>query len=72
MTETPSVPKLPVPVAHTIAPPDLADSTLLDVGQDPQMSLGTVELESHLDVAFSTVHPPNGEPRELKADVWRH
>ena len=71
MTETPSVPKLPVPVAHTIAPPDLADSTLLDVSQDPQMSLGTVELESHLDVVFGTVDLPSGESRELKADVLR-
>jgi acetyl esterase/lipase len=71
MTETPSVPKLPVPVAHTIAPPDLVDSTLLEVSPDPQMSLATVELESHLDVTFSTVDLPNGESRELKADVLR-
>jgi hypothetical protein len=33
--------------------------------------LATVELESHLDVTFSTVDLPNGESRELKADVLR-
>jgi len=71
MTHTPSVPRLPVPVAATIAPPDLADSTLLEVNPHPQMSLGTVELESHLDVTFSTVDLPNGASRELKADVLR-
>ncbi|MGW0829116.1 alpha/beta hydrolase fold domain-containing protein [Streptomyces prunicolor] len=71
MTETPSVPRLPVPVAAAIAPPDLADSTLLEVSPNPQLSLGTVELESHLDVTFSTVDLPNGESRELKADVLR-
>ncbi|WP_327406698.1 alpha/beta hydrolase [Streptomyces sp. NBC_01288] len=69
--EIPSAPKLPVPMAGTIAPPDLADSTLLHVSPDPQMTLGAVEIESHPDVAFSTVDLPNGESRELKADILR-
>ncbi|WOX16487.1 alpha/beta hydrolase [Streptomyces sp. N50] len=69
--EIPSVPKLPVPAASTIAPPDLADSTLLNVGASPQMTLGTVEIESHPDVTFSGVGLPNGESRDLKADVLR-
>lgn len=69
--EIPSVPKLPVPTASTIAPPDLADSTLLKVGPNPQMTLGTVEIESRPDVAFTTVKMPNGESRDLKADILR-
>ena len=69
--EIPSVPKLPVPAASTIAPPDLADSTLLNVGASPQMALGTVAIESHPDVTFSSVGLPNGESRDLKADILR-
>jgi acetyl esterase/lipase len=54
-----------------MAPPDLADSTLLKVGPNPQMPLGAVEIESRPDVAFSTVKSANGEPRDLKADILR-
>ncbi|MEV8540928.1 alpha/beta hydrolase [Streptomyces sp. NPDC051572] len=67
----PSVPKLPVPTARTIAPPDLADSTLLNVSANPQMPLGAVEIESRPDIAFSTVDLPNGQSRDLKADILR-
>ena len=71
MTDIRPVPKLPVPIAGSIAPPDLADSTLLNVSPNPQMTLGTVELESHTDVTFSTVDLPSRESRDLKTDILR-
>jgi len=69
--EIPSFPKLPVPVAGTIAPPDLADSTLLNVGPSPQMTLGAVDIDSRPDVVFGTVELPDGASRDLKADILR-
>jgi len=62
---------LPVPVATGIAPPDLADSTLLDVDPDAQMSLGAVAVDSRGDVVYATVELPGGARRELKLDVLR-
>ena len=62
---------LPVPVATAIAPPDLADSTLLDVDQDAQMSLAAVEVDSRSDVTYATVELPGGARRELKLDILR-
>jgi len=62
---------LPVPVATSIAPPDLADSTLLDVDPDAQMSLGAVAVDSRGDVTYATVELPGGARRELKVDVLR-
>ncbi len=73
MPATPATPSfaLPVPVATTVAPPDLTDSTLLDVDPDAQMSLGAVEVDSRSDVVYATVELPGGARRELKVDVLR-
>ncbi|WP_420309563.1 alpha/beta hydrolase fold domain-containing protein [Streptomyces sp. YS-B37] len=71
MTRPPSAPQLPVPTAKFIAPPDLTDSTLLDVSSSPQMSLGSVDIASHPDVVVGTVDLPDGTSRELKADILR-
>ncbi|MEV0737098.1 alpha/beta hydrolase [Streptomyces sp. NPDC050549] len=62
---------LPVPVATGIAPPDLADSTLLDVDPDAQMSLGAVAVDGRGDIMYATVELPGGARRELKVDVLR-
>ncbi|MBK3567790.1 alpha/beta hydrolase [Streptomyces sp. MBT62] len=73
MPATPAKPSfaLPVPVATSIAPPDLTDSTLLDVDPDAQMSLDTVAVDSRSDVVYATAELPGGARRELKADVLR-
>ncbi len=71
MARPASAPQLPVPTAKSIAPPDLADSTLLDVSSSPQMSLGSVDIASHPDVVVSTADLPGGTSRELKADILR-
>ncbi|MGW3310160.1 prolyl oligopeptidase family serine peptidase [Streptomyces sp. NPDC001073] len=71
MTRPPSAPQLPVPTARFIAPPDLTDSTLLDVSSSPQMSLDSVDIASHPDVVVGTVGLPDGTSRELKADILR-
>ncbi|MFI6401306.1 alpha/beta hydrolase fold domain-containing protein [Streptomyces sp. NPDC050548] len=73
MPATPAQPSfaLPVPVATTVAPPDLTDSTLLDVDPDAQMSLGAVALDSRSDVVYATVELPDGARRELRLDALR-
>ncbi len=71
MPDRPTALTLPVPVATRIAPPDLADSTLLDIDPDAQMSLGAVEVDSRTDITYATVELPGGERRDLKVDILR-
>ncbi|MGW3292135.1 alpha/beta hydrolase fold domain-containing protein [Streptomyces sp. NPDC001002] len=71
MPDTPSAPVIPLPIATRVSPPDLADSTLLDIDPEPQMSLGEVEVDVRDDITYKTVELPDGESRELKYDIVR-
>ncbi|MFF6991277.1 hypothetical protein [Streptomyces sp. NPDC010273] len=62
MTRPPSAPQLPVPTAKFIAPPDITDSTLLDVSSSPQMSLGSSTSQATPMSSSAPSTCPTGHP----------
>lgn len=56
-------------LATSIAPSDTSTSTVLTDLTGPQVELGKADLDTHLDVVYSTPTGPDGQPLPLKLDL---
>ena len=58
-----------IPISTTSASLDASDSTVLDVGADPQMVVDKAKASFTRDVTYVTRTTPKGKPHPLKLDI---
>jgi acetyl esterase/lipase len=58
-----------IPISATSAPLDAADSTVLDVTNEPQMVVEKGKVSLKRNITYTTRTSPKGKPLELKLDI---